>query len=51
MKNADLMILAVATEADINELDNFDDRKAFLDDIGLSLNQVHQSLLKNHMTY
>ena len=35
-ENSDLLILAVATEADINELDNFDDRKAFLDDIGLS---------------
>ncbi len=34
-ENSDLLILAVATEADINELDNFDDRKAFLDDIGL----------------
>ena len=29
------MILAVGTEADINELDNYDDRQAFLDDIGL----------------
>ena len=35
-ENSDRLILAVATEADINELDNFDDRKAFLDDIGLS---------------
>jgi GTP-binding protein YchF len=35
-ENSDLLILAVATEADINELDNFDDRKAFLNDIGLS---------------
>ncbi len=35
-ENSDLLILAIATEADINELDNFDDRKAFLDDIGLS---------------
>ena len=35
-ENSDLLILAVATEADINELDNYDDRKAFLDDIGLS---------------
>ncbi|MDC0631363.1 redox-regulated ATPase YchF [Flavobacteriaceae bacterium] len=35
-ENSDLLILAVATEADINELDNFDDRKAFLDDMGLS---------------
>ena len=35
-ENSDLLVLAVATEADINELDNYDDRKAFLDDIGLS---------------
>ena len=30
------MILAVAIEADINELDNYDDRRDFLEDIGLS---------------
>ena len=30
------MILAVGTEADINELDSYDDRQAFLLDIGLS---------------
>ena len=35
-ENSDILILAVATEADINELDNFEDRKAFLNDIGLS---------------
>ena len=35
-ENSERLIVAVATEADINELDNFDDRKAFLDDIGLS---------------
>jgi hypothetical protein len=35
-ENSDLLILAVATEADINELDNFEDRKAFLEDIGLN---------------
>ena len=34
-ENSDLLVLAVATEADINELDNYDDRKAFLEDIGL----------------
>ena len=34
-ENSDLLVLAVATEADINELDNYDDRKAFLNDIGL----------------
>jgi GTP-binding protein YchF len=35
-ENADLMILAVGTEADINELDSYEDRQAFLSDIGLS---------------
>ena len=35
-KNAELMILAIVTEADINELDSYEDRKAFLLDIGLS---------------
>ena len=44
-ENSDLLILAVATEADINELDNFDDRKAFLDDIGLS-EAVSSKLIK-----
>ena len=35
-ENADVMILAVGTEADINELDSYEDRQAFLLDIGLS---------------
>ena len=35
-KNAELMVLAIGTEADINELDSYEDRKAFLLDIGLS---------------
>ena len=35
-ENAEIMILAIGTEADINELDNFEDRQAFLMDIGLS---------------
>ena len=35
-ENAELIILAVATEADINELDTYEDRQAFLSDIGLS---------------
>ena len=28
-ENAEIMILAIGTEADINELDNFEDRQAF----------------------
>ena len=35
-KNAELMILAIGKEADINELESYEDRKAFLLDIGLS---------------
>ena len=35
-EDVELMILAIGTEADINELDNYEDRKAFLLDIGLS---------------
>ena len=35
-ENAELIILAVATEADINELDTYEDRQVFLSDIGLS---------------
>ena len=35
-ENAEVMILAVDTEADINELDSYEDRQAFLLDIGLS---------------
>ncbi len=34
-ENAEVLILAVGTEADINELDNFDERQLFLEDIGL----------------
>jgi len=35
-ESSELMILAVGNEADINELDSYEDRKAFLLDIGLS---------------
>ena len=35
-ENAEVMILAVGTEADINELDSYEDRQAFLLDVGLS---------------
>ena len=34
-ENAEVLILAVAIEADINELDDFDERQLFLEDIGL----------------
>lgn len=34
-ENAEVLVLAVATEADITELDTYEERKMFLDDIGL----------------
>ncbi len=34
-ENAEILVLAVGTEADINELDDFEERKMFLQDIGL----------------
>lgn len=34
-ENAEVLILAVATEADITELETYEERKMFLDDIGL----------------
>jgi GTP-binding protein YchF len=35
-ENAEVLVLAVGTEADINELDDFDERQEFLQDIGLN---------------
>jgi len=34
-ENAEVIMLAVGTEADINELDDYEERKMFLEDIGL----------------
>jgi len=34
-ENAEVIVLAVATEADITELDTFEERKMFLEDLGL----------------
>ncbi|MGV6846263.1 MAG: redox-regulated ATPase YchF [Lutibacter sp.] len=34
-ENAEVIVLAVATEADINELDSFEERQLFLEDLGL----------------
>jgi len=34
-EEAEVLVLAVGTEADINELDDFDERQMFLEDIGL----------------
>jgi ribosome-binding ATPase YchF (GTP1/OBG family) len=35
-ENADILIIAAAIEADISQLESFEDRKAFLDDLGLT---------------
>lgn len=35
-ENAEIIILAVGTEADINELDDYEERQIFLEDIGLT---------------
>lgn len=35
-EQANLLVLAVSIEADINELDSFEERQLFLDDLGLS---------------
>lgn len=35
-ENAEVLILAVSIEADINELDSYDERQLFLEDMGLS---------------
>ena len=34
-ENAEVLVLAIGTEADINELDDYEERQMFLDDIGL----------------
>jgi GTP-binding protein YchF len=34
-ENAEVLVLAVATEADINELESYDERQLFLEDLGL----------------
>jgi ribosome-binding ATPase YchF (GTP1/OBG family) len=35
-ENAEVLVLAAATEADITELDTYEERKMFLDEIGLT---------------
>ncbi|MFT4575717.1 MAG: GTP-binding protein YchF [Polaribacter sp.] len=35
-EDAEIIVLAVGTEADINELDDYEERQLFLDDIGLT---------------
>ena len=41
-ENAELLIIAAATEADIAELETFEERKMFLDDLGLKESGVNK---------
>ena len=41
-ENAELLIIAAAIEADIAELENFEERKMFLDDLGLKESGVNK---------
>ncbi len=48
-ENAEMLILAAATEADIMELDTYEERKMFLDDLGLTepgINKLIKSVYK-----
>ena len=48
-EDAEIMILAAATEADIMELDTYEERKMFLDDLGLNepgINMLIRSVYK-----
>ena len=48
-ENAEILILAAATEADIMELDTYEERKMFLDDLGLDepgINKLIKSVYK-----
>ncbi len=55
-EEAEILILAAATEADIMELDTYEERKMFLDDLGLKepgINKLIHSVYKllNQQTY
>ena len=55
-ENAQMLVLAAATEADIMELDTYEERKMFLDDLGLDepgINKLIKSVYKllNLQTY
>jgi hypothetical protein len=41
-ENAEVLVIAAAIEAEITQLDSYEDRKAFLDDLGLSESGVSQ---------
>ena len=50
MKMQKLLVLAVATEADIAELDDFEERQMFLEDIGLE-EAGSARLIRAHINY
>ncbi len=55
-ENAEVLVISAAIEADINELENYDDRKAFLNDLGLEESGVAKLIhaayrLLNLITY
>ena len=47
-EKAEIMYLAVSTEADINDLDSYDERKMFLDDLGLEEPGVSRLIRKTY---
>lgn len=47
-ENAEILIISAAIEADIAQLENFDDRKAFLSDLGLEKSGVEQLIMKSY---
>jgi len=47
-EKAEIMYLAVSTEADINDLDSYEERKMFLDDLGLEEPGVSRLIRKTY---
>jgi ribosome-binding ATPase YchF (GTP1/OBG family) len=45
-ENAEILIISAAIEADIAQLESYDDRKAFLTDMGIEKSGVEQLILK-----
>jgi ribosome-binding ATPase len=45
-ENAEILIISAAIEADIAQLESYDDRKAFLTDLGIEKSGVEQLILK-----
>lgn len=45
-ENADILVISAAIEADIAQLESYEDRKAFLSDLGLEKSGVEQLIIK-----